>query len=50
MYQVAHLDEIEEVPNRDTCLRPCGTHDGITTLGVTTWMGHAAISYVADAC
>jgi hypothetical protein len=40
-YASTHLDQIEEVPNRDSRLRPVRHHFGITAFGVNAWTGHA---------
>jgi hypothetical protein len=39
---VAHLDELEEIPNGNCRLRPVRHHFGITAFGVNAWTGHAA--------
>ena len=39
-YQVAHLDEIEEMDDGREPWRPVRHHFGITSFGVNTWTGH----------
>jgi Cupin domain len=41
-YSVAHLDDIEELPDAGCHYRPIRHHLGITAFGVTTWTAHAA--------
>jgi quercetin dioxygenase-like cupin family protein len=41
-YAVAHLDEIEELPDAGSHYRPIRHRLGITAFGVTAWTGHAA--------
>ena len=41
-YSVAHLDDIEELPDAGCHYRPIRHHLGITAFGVTAWTAHAA--------
>jgi tetratricopeptide (TPR) repeat protein len=41
-HNVAHLDQLEELPYRDCRLRPVRHHFGITAFGVTAWTANAA--------
>ena len=41
-YQVAHLDDIEELDDGREPYRPVRHHFGITSFGITTWTGHEA--------
>ena len=41
-FEVARLDELEEVPYRSCALRPVRHHFGIAAFGVNAWTGHAA--------
>jgi hypothetical protein len=41
-YTVAHLDDIEELPDVGCHYRPIRHHLGITAFGVTAWAAHAA--------
>lgn len=41
-YEVAHLDEIEELDDGREPYRPVRHHFGITSFGVTAWTGRAA--------
>jgi hypothetical protein len=41
-YAIAHLDEIEEVPDAGSHYRPIRHHLGISAFGVTAWTAHAA--------
>jgi hypothetical protein len=41
-YQVAHLDDIEELNDGRCPYRPVRHHFGITSFGMTAWTGHEA--------
>jgi hypothetical protein len=41
-YQVAHLDDIDELDDGREPYRPVRHHFGITSFGITTWTGHEA--------
>jgi hypothetical protein len=41
-YAVAHIDQIEERPYRESRMRPVRHHFGITAFGVNAWTAHAA--------
>jgi hypothetical protein len=41
-YAIAHLDEIEELPDAGSHDRPIRHHLGISAFGVTAWTAHAA--------
>jgi hypothetical protein len=41
-YQVAHLDDIEELTDGREPYRPIRHHFGISSFGMTSWTGHAA--------
>lgn len=41
-YDVAPLDQLEEIQYRECVLRPVRHHFGITAFGVNAWTGHAA--------
>jgi tetratricopeptide (TPR) repeat protein len=41
-YAVAHLDQIEELPYRESRMQPVRHHFGITAFGVNAWTAHAA--------
>jgi hypothetical protein len=41
-YAVAHLDEIDELPDAGAHYRPIRHHLGITAFGATAWTAHAA--------
>ena len=40
-YEIAHVEDIDEIENFATRVRPVRHHFGINTFGATAWTGHA---------